>query len=101
MAYHVFWTPMREEEFISLAGLDPVDAAIMRLRHKRQRMIDDIAELRAQNIILTQDDYATRIRNLKMTYDAVQPFSELLPPRAKCKKEAIALRNWKKQGNVP
>ncbi|MFR2345534.1 MAG: hypothetical protein ACLT3G_13640 [Acutalibacteraceae bacterium] len=80
MAYQVFWTPMREEEFISLAGLDPVDAAIVRLRHKRQRMIDDIAELRAQNIILTQDDYATRIRNLKMTYDAVQPFSELLPP---------------------
>ena len=76
MAKQVPWNKIILEEFISLAMLTKEEEMIMRTRvagmtRTQQCMTFGMSEATLDRII----------RRLKRKYDAVQPYSPLLPPR--------------------
>lgn len=92
--YEVHWTPQRAAEFIDLAALQNEDAAIIQLRPRRYGRVKDCFELERMGFPMSLDSYDVHIRQLKALYDAVQPCAELLPPRQRCKADAIRLAGW-------
>lgn len=76
MAHQVAWNKIVLEEFIQLALLTKLEEEIMRTRVAgwtitKQAMTFGLSEATVNRII----------KRLKEKYDAVQPFSPLLPPR--------------------
>lgn len=76
MSIQVIWSKIVLEEFLRIAGLTKQQEAIMRLRvagHTRTQIAFEL------NISLSTED--RQIRRIKRIYDAVQPYSPILPPR--------------------
>lgn len=76
MAHQVPWTKVFLEEFIRLGALSDDEEKIMRTRVKgwsrtRQSMEFGMSLATVDRII----------RRLKVKYDKVQPYSDILPPR--------------------
>lgn len=82
MACQVVWTKIVLEEFIKIGGLTADEEHIMRTRCKGWTRTRQALELGMS--ISTVDRL---IRSCKRKYDAVQPFSCILPPRKKSAKE--------------
>lgn len=82
MSRQVIWTSIIVDEFCRLANLPKLHEAILRTRAngmtiKEQSMTFHISERSCNRII----------KDLKARYDAVQPYSPLLPPRKNSAKE--------------
>ena len=82
MAHQVMWTKIIVEEFIRLACLTKEEEAVMRTRAAGHTITEQSIEL---NMCTRKIDYI--IAKLKKKYDAVQPYSVLLPPRKNSAKE--------------
>lgn len=82
MAHQVLWTKIIVEEFISLAFLTEEEEAVMRTRAAGHTITEQSIEL---NMCKRKIDYI--IAKLKKKYDAVQPYSVLLPPRKTSQEE--------------
>lgn len=95
MSYEVHWTPARADEFIDKACLTGDMAAIIRLRPYRYGRVKDVMLLGEAGFNMSLDTYDSRIKELKALYDAVQPESDILPPRQRSKMDAIKMAGWK------
>lgn len=76
MAHQVIWSKIVLEEFISLAGLTDTEEKIM-----RTRVAGWTITKQAQTFGMSESSVSRVIKVLKVKYDAVQPYSPLLPPR--------------------
>lgn len=82
MSRQVIWTSIIIEEFLRLGNLTKEEEMIFRTRCDgwtitKQSMTFHMSKSKIDGII----------RDLKMKYDAVQPYSPILPKRKSCKKE--------------
>lgn len=82
MSIQVIWTKIVLEEFIRLGNLSKEEEAIMRTRADGWPISRQAMELG-----MSESTVNRYIKRLKKRYDAVQPYSNLLPPRKHSAKE--------------
>lgn len=76
MSRQVLWTKIILEEFIRLGNLTKEEEMIMRTRCDSWSIVQQ-----ATTLGMSVSTVNRIIRRLKKKYDAVQPYSPLLPPR--------------------
>ena len=77
------WNAIIYEEFCRLAMLNDKERFIMRTRIMDEMTVTQQAE----HLHCSPETVRDMIRDLKNRYDAVQPYSKILPVRKKSKKE--------------
>lgn len=82
MTKQVVWTKIILEEFISLAGLNKEEEMVMRTRFAGWTIQKQSLELH-----MSKSKIDSIIRDCKIKYDMVQPYSTILPKRRTSKKE--------------
>ena len=82
MSKQVLWTNIILEEFIRLAGLTKEEEMIMRTRCAGWTITKQCMEFH-----MSRSKVDSIIRVLKAKYDAVEPYSPILPKRKNSKKE--------------
>jgi DNA invertase Pin-like site-specific DNA recombinase len=82
MARQVVWTKIIVEEFIELGNLTKFEEQVLRTRAKGMTITEQ-----AMTFNCSKSTIDRTIAELKKKYDAVQPYSVLLPPRKISKEE--------------
>lgn len=82
MSTQVLWTKVILEEFIRLAGLTKEEEMIIRTRCEGWTITKQCMEFH-----MSRSKVDSIIRTLKLKYDAVEPYSAILPKRKASKKE--------------
>lgn len=76
MSKEVLWSKIILEEFIELAALTEDEEHVMRTRVAGWSITKQ-----AMSLGMSESSVNRIIKRLKVKYDAVQPYSPLLPPR--------------------
>lgn len=82
MSHQVLWTKVVVEEFIRIGGLTKEEEHVMRTRADGHTIVQQSLELGMSTRTVERI-----VRTLKRKYDAVQPYSVILPPRRHSAKE--------------
>lgn len=82
MTKQILWTQVSLDEFIRLGALTEDEEKIIRSRVKGMTVTQQ-----AREFGMSESSVARIIRRLKDKYDAVQPYSDKLPPRRSSAKE--------------
>ena len=82
MSRQVLWNRVVLEEFLRLANLTPDEEKIM-----RTRLSGWTIQRQSMELGMSVSSVNRSIRHIKQVYDAVQPYSTILPKRVRCASE--------------
>lgn len=82
MTRQIIWTKIIMEEFIDLANLSKEEEMVLRTRCDGWTITKQ-----AQELHMSKSKVDSIVRDLKLKYDMVQPYSTILPKRKASKKE--------------